>query len=716
MEGKGIKVMKVTNISKTYHNKHSVVLALDHLSLEINHAGITAIVGSSGCGKTTLLHILSGQDMDFEGERSVDGTIEIIEQDIMLFEAMSVQDNLRMVADNIEEITHLLKRFKMTNHAREKVKKLSIGQKKRVQLMRSLLNRPDYLLCDEPTAALDHDNAEIVMQMLKEISKSISVIVVTHDIDLVECYADQIVFMKKGNIERTEIRHKREILTPEAHSSIRKSLKRHGFTFIKSFSARIGEQILCSVLVFVLSLSMFGTFLFDSVSQTVDEREKWRTGSNILTPQPNKGNNIFRGDEENIVELEYSSGSFYYDLYSDDDIQLVKDNIPEVIGYRCGWNVSLYSQYGSWLPRISYNQAVDLIGKADAEVRETGRDYTDFELYVKGRLESLAKEEQQNLEKFYITDFSNQNKINNQTSVLREDASLLFAPLLRENSNVRLYQIFDHSKLPVQYGRWMEQDDEIVVPYDVAVQIQKVEAMSSPEEVLGITCSASLPRRTGNEIGGTYESQKVASFTIVGITYYGNDSESLIFLREGAWDKLRAAFYGFQEDVNYQYVDFIIDAKTDSQTIIERLDELLDSSESHFVTKATSSSVEEEYQNTVVFYVFIISICICMVAILIISHLVVRKREKKESALLRWYGYHPFLIALLRVLCIFLVVGIIQVLFFPTISKILNQLASSLGFDSMLNQDIGRYLVSLGISLIIVLLIEFAFQCKQKGR
>ena len=139
------------------------------LTYTFHNNQVYGIIGPSGSGKTTLLHILSGQDMDFEGERSVDGTIEIIEQDIMLFEAMSVQDNLRMVADNIEEITHLLKRFKMTNHAREKVKKLSIGQKKRVQLMRSLLNRPDYLLCDEPTAALDHDNAEIVMQMLKEI-------------------------------------------------------------------------------------------------------------------------------------------------------------------------------------------------------------------------------------------------------------------------------------------------------------------------------------------------------------------------------------------------------------------------------------------------------------------------------------------------------------------------------------------------------------------
>ena len=710
--------MKVTNISKIYHNKHSDVLALDHLSLDLNYTGIVAIVGPSGCGKTTLLHILSGQDTDFEGERSADGRIEVIEQDIMLFEAMSVQDNLRMVSDNAEEIEHLIKQFHMTDYARKKVKKLSIGQKKRVQVMRSLLNHPDYLLCDEPTAALDHENAEIVMQMLKEVSNHICVIIVTHDIDLVERYADQIIIMKKGEIERTEIQHEKEIFVPEVRPVIKKSLKSHGFIFVKTLCSRVSEQLFYFILVFVLCLSVFGASLFDSVDQTVDVRERWRTGDNILTPRPNEGNNVFRDPINSGApeELEYPTGSFYYDLYSDDDVQLVKDNIPEVIGYRCGWNLHLYSQFGTWLPRIYYDQAVDLITQAETEVKETGRNYTDFELYVKKRLESLTEEELQHPDNFYITDYRNQDKINNQTSVLTEDTSLLFDPLLFEGSNVRLYQIFDHSKLPIQYGRWMEQDDEIVVPYDVAVQIQKAEAMSSPEEVLGISCSASLPRRTGDQIGGTYESQKVATFTIVGITYYGSDTESQIFLREGVWDKLRAEFYGFQDDVNYQYIDFIIADQAESDKTAEEIDELLDSTESHFVTKSSSASVEEDYQNTTVFYAFIVSICVAMVAILIISHLVIRKRERKEVALLRWYGYHPLLVTLVRVLFIFLIVGIIQVLFLPTISETLNQFASSLGFDSMLNQDVSRYLVSSGISLLIVLLIELAFQRKQKRR
>lgn len=103
--------MKLINISKIYHNKHSDVTALNQLNLEINQIGITAIIGPSGCGKTTLLHILSGRETDFEGERIVQGNIEVIEQDIILFEKMSVLDNLKMVSDNIEETEQLLTHY-----------------------------------------------------------------------------------------------------------------------------------------------------------------------------------------------------------------------------------------------------------------------------------------------------------------------------------------------------------------------------------------------------------------------------------------------------------------------------------------------------------------------------------------------------------------------------------------------------------------------------
>ena len=193
--------MKLINISKIYHNKHSDVTALNQLNLEINQIGITAIIGPSGCGKTTLLHILSGRETDFEGERIVRGNIEVIEQDVILFEKMSVLDNLKMVSDNIEETERLLTHFQMEEHKKKKIKNLSVGQKKRVQIIRSLLNHPDYLLCDEPTSSLDYENAETVMQMLCEISQEISVVIVTHDRAIVDHYADQVIKMQKGALK-----------------------------------------------------------------------------------------------------------------------------------------------------------------------------------------------------------------------------------------------------------------------------------------------------------------------------------------------------------------------------------------------------------------------------------------------------------------------------------------------------------------------------------
>ena len=335
---------------------------------------------------------------------------------------------------------------------------------------------------------------------------------------------------------------------------------------------------------------------------------------------------------------------------------------------------------------------------------------------MKGALESMTEEERKNPDQFYITDSRNQKKINNQITVYSDDSYLVFDPVSSSDTKTSLYQIFNGRELPVRYGRWMEQDHEIVVPYNVAQKIQRKEQMLSVEEVLGITCFVSMPKHTSSSFAGEDEILDVTTFTIVGITYYGSDTENQVFLREGVWDKLSAEFYGFQDDVNYQYIDFIVADQAESDKTAKEIDELLDSTESHFVTKSSSASVEEDYQNTTVFYAFIVSICVAMVAILIISHLVIRKRERKEVALLRWYGYHPLLVTLVRVLFIFLIVGIIQVLFLPTISETLNQFASSLGFDSMLNQDVSRYLVSSGSSLLIVLLIELAFQRKQKRR
>ena len=708
--------MKLINISKIYHNKHSDVTALNHLNLEINQIGITAIIGPSGCGKTTLLHILSGRETDFEGERIVQGNIEVIEQDIILFEKMSVLDNLKMVSDNFQETEQLLTHFQMEEHKEKKIKNLSVGQKKRVQIIRSLLNHPDYLLCDEPTSSLDYENAEAVMQMLCEISQEISVVIVTHDRAIVDHYADQVIKMQKGCIERIEVKNVKQQFVPVNHAVEKKSVRKHFDLFCKIICSRVGEILFLTILIFLMCISLFSSSLFQSVSQTVNDKGKWRTGENIITSQPNKGNNIFRDsiDENDIEKLEYSSGAFYYDLYSADDIQLVKDNVEEVIGYRCGWNIHLFSQHGTWMPRIYYDRIIELVKQADSEVEKTGRSYTEYELYLKKYVDSMSEEEKRNASQYYTTDFRNQERINNHTEVYLEDEFLRFAPF-SSGEQVAFYQIFDQYQLPIRYGRWMESDQEIVVPYNVAVQMQELNNLSSPEEIIGQSYPVYLPKNTIGVPSNEEKIKKVCSFTVVGITYYGHEDEKQIFLREGIWDRLRSDFYEFQDDVQYQYVDFIVDETAKAEEIAGRIDSLLESEESHFVTKSGSQIIKEDYQNASIFRIFVWLLCMGMVIFLIISHIVIRKREKKEAALMRIYGYRPILITLWKVFGIFAVVGILQILCLPFISETLNTFASSLGFEYMLNKDVRGYLFAWSISLILVLLIELFFQRKRSG-
>lgn len=361
--------MKLHNITKVYHNKQSDVKALENIDLEIQQKGITAIVGASGCGKTTLLHIISGKDTSFTGQREYEESIEMIEQEIMLFESMSVKDNLSLINDDELRINGLLKHFHMEEFAKQKVKKLSIGQKKRVQIIRSLLCEPDYLLCDEPTAALDHENAELVMDMLQEIGKSICVIVVTHEIMVVDQYADTVVKMGKGVIDSIEVKVDREEIQTKSIKNEKKSVKQHLIFLWKYFSSRKLESLFQFVLIFIMCVCFFASFLFNAVSVSVDAKERWRTSENIIYSVTNEGNNSYRktGNEEfdkkvnedllknnekyalalseNAIELNQ-----YYDLYAKDDLNLISDNLNNVIAYQTYWNFSNLHKGGSFAP------------------------------------------------------------------------------------------------------------------------------------------------------------------------------------------------------------------------------------------------------------------------------------------------------------------------------------------------------------------------------
>ena len=200
--------------------------ALDDVSFSLPSKGLVGILGSSGCGKTTLLNIIAGIDAEYEGEVKVCGVklrrlgptarrrfrlanLGYVFQSFNLLELETAQMNLMLVLDSLYSSKRELKRkkamdllscFGMEKKADQLVNTLSGGEKQRVALARALCNDPRVLLCDEPTGALDERNSNLVFSLLQRVAKKRLVIVVSHDRPSVEKYCTQILSMKNGRL------------------------------------------------------------------------------------------------------------------------------------------------------------------------------------------------------------------------------------------------------------------------------------------------------------------------------------------------------------------------------------------------------------------------------------------------------------------------------------------------------------------------------------
>lgn len=206
----------IKNASKKYNSEY----ALRNINLTIGK-GMNFIIGSSGSGKTTLLKIISGMDSDFDGEafygdKSIKGLSEseksylynhvfgFIWQDFHLLDEYTVLENIMLPAylgDNTSGKTaeKLLRDLKIQDLAGRKIKDLSGGQKQRVAIARELMKNPQVILADEPTSALDEKSSKVIMDILRTLSKSRTVIVVTHDTSFVT-EKDTVIELDKGKL------------------------------------------------------------------------------------------------------------------------------------------------------------------------------------------------------------------------------------------------------------------------------------------------------------------------------------------------------------------------------------------------------------------------------------------------------------------------------------------------------------------------------------
>lgn len=218
-------MLQIENISKKYVTGDLVQQALKNVSLTLRDNEFVAILGPSGSGKTTLLNVIGGLDRYDSGDLIINGistqkykdrdwdsyrnhTIGFVFQSYNLIPHQTVLSNVELAltisgiskSERRKRAKKALEEVGLGDQIHKKPNQMSGGQMQRVAIARALVNNPDILLADEPTGALDTETSIQVMELLKQVAKDRLVVMVTHNPELAEEYANRIVRLKDGEI------------------------------------------------------------------------------------------------------------------------------------------------------------------------------------------------------------------------------------------------------------------------------------------------------------------------------------------------------------------------------------------------------------------------------------------------------------------------------------------------------------------------------------
>ncbi len=218
-------MLQIQNIRKQYKTGDLVQVALDGVSLTLRDNEFVAILGPSGSGKTTLLNVIGGLDRYDSGDLIINGvstkkyserdwdsyrnhTIGFVFQSYNLIPHQTVLANVELALtisgiskrERRKRAVDALTAVGLGDQLHKRPNQMSGGQMQRVAIARALVNNPDILLADEPTGALDSDTSVQIMDLLKEVARDRLVVMVTHNPELAEEYANRIVRVRDGHI------------------------------------------------------------------------------------------------------------------------------------------------------------------------------------------------------------------------------------------------------------------------------------------------------------------------------------------------------------------------------------------------------------------------------------------------------------------------------------------------------------------------------------
>lgn len=387
-------MLELKSINKTYKTGEFKQHALKDVSLKFRTNEFVAILGPSGSGKTTLLNIIGGLDRYDKGDLIINNKstkkfkdkdwdayrnhcIGFIFQSYNLIPHMNILKNVEMgmtlsglsAKQRRMKAIKVLKRVGLEEHMYKKPNQLSGGQMQRVAIARALSNDPEIILADEPTGALDTKTSIQIMDLIKEIAKDKLVIMVTHNPELAENYANRIIKMQDGTIlsdtnpvannETSEIYNykgtKMNFVTA-LQLSLNNLKTKKGRTFITSFASSIG------IIGIALILSLSNGF-----NEQINEFERNTSDAMPIIISEQKINlteeaisNAVSTDKENEFTDEQKITIYKNEISSDETNKIDEEYMNYLAGIPSEYYSSVSLNYG-----INYN----VIQKKDNKYR-----------------------------------------------------------------------------------------------------------------------------------------------------------------------------------------------------------------------------------------------------------------------------------------------------------------------------------------------------------
>jgi len=288
-------MLRLTNINKTYITGTFSQKALNNVSLDFRKNEFVTILGPSGCGKTTLLNIIGGLDHYDSGDLIISGkstkefkdldwdmyrnnSIGFIFQSHNLIPHLNVLQNVELgltlsgvsASERKARAIEVLDEVGLKNHLHKRPNQLSGGESQRVAIARALANNPDVVLADEPTGSLDSVTSIQILELIKRIAQDKLVIMVTHNTELANKYANRIVRLKDGEVidDTNPVAEVKEL---KGDFSLKKTSMNFMTAIVSSINnirTKLGRTILTA---FAGSIGIIGIALILSLSNGLDQ-------------------------------------------------------------------------------------------------------------------------------------------------------------------------------------------------------------------------------------------------------------------------------------------------------------------------------------------------------------------------------------------------------------------------------------------------------------